>query len=154
MFGFAHKKLFLLRTMRKIGWNEDVAQDRLSKVFWHRCGCHSGIFHRSSFFSVTTARQRVSLHLDCPGCHPNCCLRWNLSRPKENSRPALGKQKQGCVIVGNGAAEVINLAALAIQSGVTARDLEQLLLVHPSVSVALQRCDNPVRKCVRNSCTP
>ena len=50
------------------------------------------------------------------------------------------KKIQGCVIIGNGAAEVINLAALAIQSGVTARDLERLLVVHPSVSVALQRC--------------
>jgi dihydrolipoyl dehydrogenase len=50
------------------------------------------------------------------------------------------KKIQGCVIIGNGAAEVINLAALAIQSGVTAGDLERLLVVHPSVSVALQRC--------------
>ncbi len=47
---------------------------------------------------------------------------------------------QGCVIIGNGAAEVINLAALAIQSGVTPRELDRLFLVHPSVSVALQRC--------------
>jgi dihydrolipoamide dehydrogenase len=50
------------------------------------------------------------------------------------------KTVQGCVIIGNGAAEVINLAALAIQSGVTPRELERLFLVHPSVSVALQRC--------------
>jgi dihydrolipoamide dehydrogenase len=50
------------------------------------------------------------------------------------------KKIQGCVIIGHGAAEVINLAALAIQSGVTAYDLERLLVVHPSVSVALQRC--------------
>jgi len=35
---------------------------------------------------------------------------------------------QGCVIIGNGAAEVINLAALAIQSGVTARELNRLFL--------------------------
>ena len=47
---------------------------------------------------------------------------------------------KGCVIIGNGAAEVINLAALAIQSGVTPRELTRLFLVHPSVSVALQRC--------------
>lgn len=47
---------------------------------------------------------------------------------------------QGCVIIGNGAAEVINVAALAIQSGVTSRELNRLFLVHPSVSVALQRC--------------
>jgi dihydrolipoamide dehydrogenase len=50
------------------------------------------------------------------------------------------KKVRGCVIIGHGAAEVINLAALAIQSGVTASDLERLFLVHPSVSVALQRC--------------
>jgi len=47
---------------------------------------------------------------------------------------------RGCVIIGNGAAEVINLAALAIQSGVTTSELQRLFLVHPSVSVALQRC--------------
>jgi dihydrolipoamide dehydrogenase len=50
------------------------------------------------------------------------------------------KKVRGCVIIGSGAAEVINLAALAIQSGVTAGELERLFLVHPSVSVALQRC--------------
>ena len=50
------------------------------------------------------------------------------------------KKIRGCVIVGHGAAEVINLAALAIQSDVTTGDLERLLLVHPSVSLALQRC--------------
>jgi dihydrolipoamide dehydrogenase len=50
------------------------------------------------------------------------------------------KKLRGCVIIGNGAAEVINLAALAIQSGVTTSELERLFLVHPSVSVALQRC--------------
>ena len=50
------------------------------------------------------------------------------------------KKVRGCVIIGNGAAEVINLAALAIQSGVTTSELERLFLVHPSVSVALQRC--------------
>ena len=50
------------------------------------------------------------------------------------------KKIRGCVVVGHGAAEVINLAALAIQSGVTTGDLERLLLVHPSVSLALQRC--------------
>ena len=50
------------------------------------------------------------------------------------------KKVQGCLIIGNGAAEVINLAALAIQSRVTPRELERLFLVHPSISVALQRC--------------
>jgi pyruvate/2-oxoglutarate dehydrogenase complex dihydrolipoamide dehydrogenase (E3) component len=50
------------------------------------------------------------------------------------------KKIRGCVIIGHGAAEVINLAALAIQSDVTTGDLERLLLVHPSVSLALQRC--------------
>jgi pyruvate/2-oxoglutarate dehydrogenase complex dihydrolipoamide dehydrogenase (E3) component len=44
------------------------------------------------------------------------------------------------VIIGNEAAEVINLVALAIQSGVTTSELEQVFLVHPSASVALQRC--------------
>jgi pyruvate/2-oxoglutarate dehydrogenase complex dihydrolipoamide dehydrogenase (E3) component len=50
------------------------------------------------------------------------------------------KQIRGCVIIGPEATEVINLAALAIQSGVTTGDIERLLLVHPSVSLALQRC--------------
>jgi pyruvate/2-oxoglutarate dehydrogenase complex dihydrolipoamide dehydrogenase (E3) component len=50
------------------------------------------------------------------------------------------KKVRGCVIIGNGAAEVINPAAFAIQSGVTTSELERLFPVHPSVSVALQRC--------------
>jgi dihydrolipoamide dehydrogenase len=50
------------------------------------------------------------------------------------------KKIRGCVIIGNEAAEVINLVALAIQSGVTTNELEQVFLVHPSASVALQRC--------------
>jgi pyruvate/2-oxoglutarate dehydrogenase complex dihydrolipoamide dehydrogenase (E3) component len=50
------------------------------------------------------------------------------------------KQIRGCVAIGNQASEVINLAALAIQSGVSTREIERLLLVHPSASVALQRC--------------
>ena len=50
------------------------------------------------------------------------------------------KKIRGCVIIGNEAAEVINLVALAIQSGVTTSKLEQVFLVHPSASVALQRC--------------
>jgi dihydrolipoamide dehydrogenase len=50
------------------------------------------------------------------------------------------KKIRGCVIIGHQAAEVINLVALAIQSDATTGDLERLFLVHPSVSVALQRC--------------
>lgn len=50
------------------------------------------------------------------------------------------KQLRGCVIIGQQASEVINLAALAIQSGLNTRDIGRLLLVHPSVSVAFQRC--------------
>jgi pyruvate/2-oxoglutarate dehydrogenase complex dihydrolipoamide dehydrogenase (E3) component len=50
------------------------------------------------------------------------------------------KQIRGCVAVGNQASEVINLAALAIQSGVGTREIERLLLVHPSASAAFQRC--------------
>jgi pyruvate/2-oxoglutarate dehydrogenase complex dihydrolipoamide dehydrogenase (E3) component len=50
------------------------------------------------------------------------------------------KQIRGCVAIGNQACEVINLAALAIQSGVSAREIERLTLVHPSASVAFQRC--------------
>jgi pyruvate/2-oxoglutarate dehydrogenase complex dihydrolipoamide dehydrogenase (E3) component len=50
------------------------------------------------------------------------------------------KQIRGCVAIGNQASEVINLAALAIQSGITTREIERLLLVHPSASVAFQRC--------------
>ena len=50
------------------------------------------------------------------------------------------KQIRGCVAIGNQASEVINLAALAIQSGISTREIERLLLVHPSASVAFQRC--------------
>ena len=50
------------------------------------------------------------------------------------------KQIRGCVAIGNQASEVINLAALAIQSGVGTREIGRLLLVHPSASVAFQRC--------------
>jgi pyruvate/2-oxoglutarate dehydrogenase complex dihydrolipoamide dehydrogenase (E3) component len=42
------------------------------------------------------------------------------------------KQIRGCLAIGNQASEVINLAALAIQSGVSSREIERLLLVHPS----------------------
>jgi pyruvate/2-oxoglutarate dehydrogenase complex dihydrolipoamide dehydrogenase (E3) component len=55
------------------------------------------------------------------------------------------KKVRGCVTIGYGAAEVINLAALAIQNGVTTGELERLFLVHPSVSVALQRCAGEFR---------
>jgi pyruvate/2-oxoglutarate dehydrogenase complex dihydrolipoamide dehydrogenase (E3) component len=50
------------------------------------------------------------------------------------------RQIRGCVAIGNQASEVINLAALAIQAGITTREIERLLLVHPSASVAFQRC--------------
>ncbi len=50
------------------------------------------------------------------------------------------KQIRGCLAIGNQASEVINLAALAIQSGVSTREIERLLLIHPSASVAFQRC--------------
>jgi len=50
------------------------------------------------------------------------------------------QQIRGCVAIGNQASEVINLAALAIQSGISTREIERLLLVHPSASVAFQRC--------------
>ena len=50
------------------------------------------------------------------------------------------KQIRGCVAIGNQASEVINLAALAIQSGIGTREIERLLLIHPSASVAFQQC--------------
>lgn len=50
------------------------------------------------------------------------------------------RQIRGCVAIGNQASEVINLAALAIQSGIGTREIERLLLIHPSASVAFQRC--------------
>jgi len=50
------------------------------------------------------------------------------------------RQIRGCLAIGNQASEVINLAALAIQSGISTREIERLLLVHPSASVAFQRC--------------
>src|ERR1700722_7792138 len=50
------------------------------------------------------------------------------------------KQIRGCLAIGNQASEVINVAALAIQSGIGTREIERLLLVHPSASVAFQRC--------------
>ncbi len=50
------------------------------------------------------------------------------------------KQIRGCVAIGNQASEVINLAALAIQSGLGTREIERLLLIHPSASVAFQQC--------------
>jgi dihydrolipoamide dehydrogenase len=50
------------------------------------------------------------------------------------------KQIRGCLAIGNQASEVINLAALAIQSGISTREIERLLLIHPSASVAFQRC--------------
>jgi dihydrolipoamide dehydrogenase len=50
------------------------------------------------------------------------------------------KKIRGCLVIGYQAAEVINLAALAIQNDATTGDLERLFLVHPSASLALQKC--------------
>jgi pyruvate/2-oxoglutarate dehydrogenase complex dihydrolipoamide dehydrogenase (E3) component len=50
------------------------------------------------------------------------------------------KQIRGCVAIGNQVSEVINLAALAIQSGIGTREIERLMLIRPSTSVAFQRC--------------
>lgn len=49
-------------------------------------------------------------------------------------------QIRGCLAIGQQASEVINLAALAIQSGLSTRQIERLLLVYPSAPVSFQRC--------------
>src|ERR1700726_1470676 len=72
-----------LRSMRKIGWNEDVAEDRLSN-FWHCCGCHSGFFHLVSFF---LCNYRKAENFAAPGLSylpPALAYSVDLSRPKEN----------------------------------------------------------------------
>jgi dihydrolipoamide dehydrogenase len=46
----------------------------------------------------------------------------------------------GCVVIGPQASEVINLASFAIQTGVSTKEIARLLLVHPSASLALQKC--------------
>src|ERR1700722_3919840 len=53
-----------LRSKREIGWNENVSKDVLSKVFRHRCGCHSGIFHMVSIFPCS---YRKSERFAAPG---------------------------------------------------------------------------------------
>jgi pyruvate/2-oxoglutarate dehydrogenase complex dihydrolipoamide dehydrogenase (E3) component len=50
------------------------------------------------------------------------------------------------VAIGNQASEVINLAILAIQSGIGTRDIERLTLIHPSASVALSALRYEVSK--------
>jgi dihydrolipoamide dehydrogenase len=45
----------------------------------------------------------------------------------------------GCLAIGLNAAEIVNLVATAIKTGVTATDLADLSLVHPSASEALVR---------------
>jgi glutathione reductase (NADPH) len=45
----------------------------------------------------------------------------------------------GCLAIGPRAAEIVNLAATAIRNGLTAHQLADLSLVHPSASEALVR---------------
>jgi pyruvate/2-oxoglutarate dehydrogenase complex dihydrolipoamide dehydrogenase (E3) component len=45
----------------------------------------------------------------------------------------------GCLAVGPRAAEIVNLASTAIRHGLTARQVADLSLVHPSASEALVR---------------
>jgi dihydrolipoamide dehydrogenase len=46
----------------------------------------------------------------------------------------------GCQIVGAKAAEIVNLAATAIRTGLSVTQLADLVMVHPSASEALVRC--------------
>ena len=50
------------------------------------------------------------------------------------------KKIRGCVIIGNEAAEVINLVSLAIQSGVTTSELEQVFQCTRVPQWQLERC--------------
>jgi glutathione reductase (NADPH) len=45
----------------------------------------------------------------------------------------------GCLAIGPRAAEIVNLASTAVRHGLTARQLADLSLVHPSASEALVR---------------
>ena len=57
----------------------------------------------------------------------------------------------GCQAVGEKAAEIVNLAAMAISTGISVSRLLELVMVHPSASEALVRClqrrfDNPTHQ--------
>ena len=46
----------------------------------------------------------------------------------------------GCQAVGEKAAEIVNLAAMALSTGISVSQLLELVMVHPSASEALVRC--------------
>ena len=46
----------------------------------------------------------------------------------------------GCQVVGPEAAEIVNLAATALRTGLSVTQLADLAMVHPSASEALVRC--------------
>jgi pyruvate/2-oxoglutarate dehydrogenase complex dihydrolipoamide dehydrogenase (E3) component len=59
----------------------------------------------------------------------------------------------GCQAVGGKAAEIVNLAGLALSTGISVIRLVDLAMVHPSTSEALVRClqsrfDRPTRSTV------
>ena len=51
----------------------------------------------------------------------------------------------GCHIVGQGAAEMIQLAAIAIKMGATKEDFDRTVAVHPTMSEELVTMRKPVR---------
>ena len=52
----------------------------------------------------------------------------------------------GCHIVGPGAGEMIQLAAVAIKMGATKEDFDRTVAVHPTMAEELVTMRNPVRK--------
>jgi glutathione reductase (NADPH) len=52
----------------------------------------------------------------------------------------------GCHIVAPGAAEMIQLAAVAIRMGATKEDFDRTVAVHPTLAEELVTMRNPVRK--------
>jgi glutathione reductase (NADPH) len=52
----------------------------------------------------------------------------------------------GCHIVGPGAGEMIQLAAIAVKMGATKEDFDRTVAVHPTISEELVTMRNPVRR--------
>ena len=52
----------------------------------------------------------------------------------------------GCHIVGPGAGEMIQLAAVAVKMGATKEDFDRTVAVHPTMAEELVTMRNPVRK--------
>jgi glutathione reductase (NADPH) len=92
-----------------VGLSEEAAIERF--------GADGVIVHRARFRSMSRA---------LPATGPRCLLKLVLE--KESHRVL------GCHMVGEHAAEIIQMAAIAVGMGATKADFDRTMALHPSVS--------------------